>query len=278
MHYGSPNLADVGAAGLGLFSSLPMRKDSLMNPEQLLNLLLARYREIIGDNLVGMYIHGSYAMSGFNPDKSDLDYILVCEQEPEDHVKRNIMDATFAYQLQAPAKGLEMHLVQRSDVMNPVWPPRFLLHASPAHINNYLSDPTGYVGWIKGDDPDLTAHFAVTYERGRALYDPAVRKLFCPVPRKAYLESFLSDIGWNPEDAMYHILNRCRTAAYLAEGCILSKREGAEWALNHLEQEYHSLIEEALEAYQSNRVMEATPMAEVFCKRIEKLLSEEVMQ
>lgn len=236
--------------------------------EKLLQCLCDRYREILGENLVGMYLHGSYAAGGFNPLKSDLDYLLVCEREPEDSVKRCVMDATLAFQHLAPAKGLEMHLVLRQDVTHPAYPPRFALHFSPMHIKEYLSDPTGYVIRMKGFDPDLTAHYAVAYARGRVFFGPEIPTLFQPVPRRAYLESIAEDLSWSPEDCMYHILNRCRTAAYLAESRILSKTEGAEWALTHLPKEDHSLIREALDCCQSDRVMRPTPRAEAFCRRL----------
>ena len=202
--------------------------------EKLLNCLLSRYTEILGGNLIGFYLHGSYAMTGFDPSKSDLDFILVCETEPDDAIKRSVLDTTFAYMLIGPKKGLEMHMVLSKDVSFPVYPPRFVLHASPAHTHNYLLNPKEYISRMKGTDADLTAHFAVTYERGRAVMSPDVKTLFRPVPRKAYLASIAGDFAWSADDCEYNVLNRCRTAAYLAEGKILSKTEGAEWALAHL--------------------------------------------
>ena len=238
--------------------------------ENLLRCLASRYTEILKGNLVGFYLHGSYAMSGFDPSKSDLDFLLVCETEPNAAAKKCILDATFAYMLVGPAKGLEMHVVLSEDVLNPTYPPRFVLHASPAHTRNYLLDPGGYVSRMKGTDDDLTAHFAVVYERGLAVMGPDVKALFHPVPRKAYLESIAGDFAWNAEDCEYHVLNRCRTAAYLAEGKILSKTEGAEWALSHLPSEDRPVILAALEAGKSGRPLSSPEKARAFCRKIEK--------
>ena len=236
--------------------------------EKLLCALCDRYQEILGENFTGLYLHGSYATSGFNPLKSDLDYILLCEKEPKDPVKRALMDATLAFLPLAPAKGLEMHLVLKEDVLRPSYPPRFVLHASPAHIKHYLRDPNGYVARMKGRDIDLTAHFAVTYARGRAFRGPAVRSLFGPVPRQAYLRSIASDIEWQRDACLYHVLNACRTWAYLTEGSILSKTEGARWALAHLPEGSRPLIREALRCAQGDGELPATKEAEIFCQRI----------
>lgn len=102
-----------------------------MSPEALLNALAGNCLELLGANFVGLYVHGSYALGGFNPLKSDLDYIIVCDREPDGAKKRRIMDATIAYARFAPAKGLEMHLMLREDCLTYRHPPRFLLHYSP---------------------------------------------------------------------------------------------------------------------------------------------------
>ena len=39
-------------------------------------------REVFRENLVGVYLHGSLAMGCLNPEKSDLDLILVTENSP----------------------------------------------------------------------------------------------------------------------------------------------------------------------------------------------------
>lgn len=36
-----------------------------------------KYQNILKDNLIGIYIHGSIALNCFNWDKSDIDFIIV---------------------------------------------------------------------------------------------------------------------------------------------------------------------------------------------------------
>ena len=48
--------------------------------------------EILKDNLVGIYLHGSAVMECFNPAKSDLDLIVVVKEFLTDANKRFFMD------------------------------------------------------------------------------------------------------------------------------------------------------------------------------------------
>lgn len=46
--------------------------------------------EIIDDNYVGFYIHGSLAMGGFNPKNSDIDILLITNKSLEMEDKTNL--------------------------------------------------------------------------------------------------------------------------------------------------------------------------------------------
>ena len=51
---------------------------------------------------------------------------------------------------------------------------------------------------------------------------------------------------------MYLTLNRARVLAYKEDGLVLSKKEGGEWALEHLPSEYRPLITDAMREYSEN--------------------------
>ena len=238
-----------------------------MKPEILLTNLASRYRSIFSSNFIGMYVHGSYAMGCFNPSKSDLDYIIVCETEPDAKTKKQIMDATIAFERVAPAKGLEMHLMRRCDCENYVHPPYFCLHYSGAHTLSYLSDPDNHISYMHGRDMDLGAHLTVLTSRGLCICGPDISEVFGSVPKSAYIESVMSDMDWSEGDCMYHVLNRCRTLALMRDGLILSKKEGALWALDNMESAHHPVIREALSCYETDKSMSSIAEAEIFCQK-----------
>lgn len=237
-----------------------------MNADILLKTLSARYSEILGDNFVGMYVHGSFAMGSFNPLKSDLDYIIVCISEPDAETKKHIMDSTIAFERIGPAKGLEMHLMRRCDCEKYEHPPYFCLHYSGAHTQAYLSDPDGFISRMRGRDMDLGAHLTVLTNRGLCVCGPDIADVFGSVPKEAYIESVMSDLGWADGDAMYHVLNHCRTLAFAAEGLVLSKKEGAVRALKTATESDAELIAQALSCYESDAEFTDHSGAEIFCQ------------
>ena len=221
--------------------------------------LLVRFvdlnRAILGENLVGVYLHGSSVMDCFNPKESDLDLLIVVEDVIPDDVKKKYMDMVVLLNEEAPAKGIELSIVKKS-VCNPfVYPTPFDLHFSIAHLDWYKNSPEDYVQKMKGTDKDLAAHFTIFNHRGKALYGQEIKEIFGEVSNQDYFDSIWFDIEGAQEDimdnTMYITLNLSRVLAYQKDNFILSKKEGGEWGITHLPEKYHSLIIAALEEYAS---------------------------
>lgn len=217
-------------------------------------------RNILADNLVGIYLHGSAVMGCFNPEKSDIDLLVVVREDIPSDTKKIYMDMVVRLNEQAPEKGIELSIVKEC-VCNPfVYPTPFELHFSIAHLDWYQNSPEDYVERMKGTDKDLAAHFTIIYHRGKALYGKDIKQVFGEVRSEDYLDSICSDIEGAKEDIlenpMYMTLNLCRVLAYKEERLILSKEEGGQWGLSRLEKpEYHNLISEALKEYKTGDIM-----------------------
>ena len=82
--------------------------------QKLLDDFTARSHHILGDNLTGIYLHGSAVMGCFHPIESDIDLILVVKDEVSDSVKRQFMDMVMELNGQAPKKGLELSIVKQA--------------------------------------------------------------------------------------------------------------------------------------------------------------------
>ena len=100
--------------------------------DKLLNGFTERSKEILGDDLVGIYLHGSAVMGCFNPKQSDIDLIILVERSLSDAVKRAYVDMVTAYSAMGPKKGIEMSVVLRSVCKPFVYPTPFELHFSEA--------------------------------------------------------------------------------------------------------------------------------------------------
>lgn len=229
-----------------------------MTLETLLDRFAAMAGRTLGENLLGVYLHGSAVMGCFNPDKSDVDLLLAVEREIPDEVKRAFLEGVLDLNGAAPAKGLELSIVRREFCKPFVHPMPYELHFSNAHLDWLRRDMAGYVRNMKGTDPDLAAHVTILNHRGVTLWGLPIAEVFGEVQREDYVDAIWQDVqnarkevGENP---MYITLNLCRVLAYLRDGLILSKREGGVWG-NRAFPAYSGLLERALGCYGSGGEM-----------------------
>ncbi len=216
---------------------------------------VAQSRAILGDNLAGVYLHGSAVMGCFNEKKSDIDLLAVVKEVIPDEAKRRFMDMTVALNALAPEKGIEMSVVKKAVCRPFVYPTPFELHFSTGHLRWYETDPLDYIAKMKGVDWDLAAHFTIISRRGKRLFGEAIEDVFEEPARAYYIDSIWRDVEGAEEDAAdnptYVILNLCRVLAYLREGLVLSKREGGDWGAANLPEKHRDLISQALNDYSS---------------------------
>lgn len=231
-----------------------------MNYENLLNQFVDRMKEVLNKNLTGIYLHGSLAMGCFNPQKSDLDLIVITEDFISDLQKMQIMQYIVRLNEEAPPKGLEISFVLRKWCNPFVYPTPFELHFSPAHLKRFLDDPSDYIEKMKGTDIDLAAHFSIINRFGVVLYGEEIDRVFAEVPEEYYRKSICADVenAVNDiiENPIYITLNLCRVLAFMKNGLYLSKEQGGKWGIESLS-EYRSVISEALNCYTSDRNMTA---------------------
>lgn len=217
-------------------------------------------REILAENLVGVYLHGSAVMGCFNEKKSDIDLLVVVKEEIPDEVKKRYMDMVVRLNETAPQKGIEMSIVRKNACKPFVYPTPFELHFSITHLEWYRTAPSDYIDRMKGVDKDLAAHVTILCHRGKCLFGEKISDIFEDVKAEYYLDSIWNDVA-DAEEAIrtnptYIILNLCRVAAYVEEGLILSKQEGGSWGTGRLPGQYSSLIRAALEDYRSGEPFE----------------------
>ena len=224
--------------------------------EHITNEFVNKSKEILKDNLTGIYLHGSAVMGCFNPDKSDLDFIVVVNEKMDYASKKAFMDMVVELNERGPAKGIEMSIVTRNVCKPFVYPTPFELHFSAMHIGWYKDNPDDYILKMNGEDKDLAAHFTIIGKRGKCLFGQPISEVFGEVSSQDYMDSIWEDIAEAPEDiaenTMYITLNLARVLAYRRDKLVLSKKEGGEWALKNLPEKYHAQIKAALDEYASS--------------------------
>lgn len=217
--------------------------------------MVEKCRRIFGTELTGVYLHGSMAMGCFHPAVSDIDFIIVMENDITDGQKMEFMEEAVVLDGMAPAKGTEWSVVKRAYCKDFVYPTPFELHFSRTHLQWFRDNPADYIGRMRGTDRDLAAHFTVMKKYGITLYGADIGSVFGDVPEADYADSIWFDIEGAGEEIMenpmYVILNLCRAAAFFREGLVLSKKQGGEWGMRNLPSRYHAMVSLALQGYES---------------------------
>jgi len=67
--------------------------------------LVLRLRAVLGSDLVGVYVGGSYALGAYEPGRSDADVAAVVRSRARRESKQAIVDATVTSRFAAPRAG-----------------------------------------------------------------------------------------------------------------------------------------------------------------------------
>lgn len=231
----------------------------------LLDRITGCFKEALGSDLTGVYVHGSLAFGCFTWETGDVDLIVVVKKEPDHFKKRALIRSIMAIEADAPPKGIELSVLLEADCRHFTHPMPYVMHYSKGHATRYLEDPDGHIRRLRGTDRDLAAHITVMHAVGYELMGPKVECVFSKVPAADYIDALMYDI----EDAaqnihqapVYTVLNLCRVLAYVEEGRMISKDDGGEWGKRNLPEGFVPTVESALEAYRTGGDREKTDRA-----------------
>lgn len=217
--------------------------------ETQLDALVADIRAVVGEGVVGVYLHGSLALGCFNPALSDLDLLVVTRRALTPHQRQALGPVL------SRSGRIEISFVAAPSLRPWRHPAPFDLHFS--WNQGRLVGP--------GEDHDLAAHVRVTRHAGVALLGPPPAEVFPEVPWEDYEDSLRRDLAWSHDNAteLYGVLSPARIWATLSTKEIHSKESGAAWALERSPADLQPLLERALEIYRTGDEQHAFGREEV---------------
>lgn len=217
---------------------------------QILSVLLTKVQTILGEQLVGFYLYGSLSLGGFDPQSSDIDFLIVTDEDLPENTLDSLRDghAEIAVSGLPYARRLEGSYIPRAALRR--YDPQHSLH------------PTIGVDWDFGvgkHGSNWILERAIVREHGVVVYGPPPRTLIDPVApdelRKAVCEMLggfwkeqLSGPAWlRPREYQaFAALTMCRALYTLQHGRVVSKPEAAAWARATLDPQWHPTIDRAL--------------------------------
>jgi hypothetical protein len=187
-------------------------------------------RELFGDDLVGVYRHGSEVLGGGGP-RSDVDILAVTKRGLTGDERAALVE------LCRTMPRLEFDLLVASQVAP--W-----RHPAPYEFHFWAGRGEG-LG--PGTNPDLAAVVTMTLAGQRTLYGRPPSDVFEPVPRSDYVNAILRDAETDD------VIMVTRVWAGVSTDEVHSKLRAAEWALSRLPGEHRRVLEHAVAFYRGER-------------------------
>lgn len=213
-------------------------------------MLLVNVQAVLGDLFTGLYIHGSLAGGGFEPGRSDIDFVVVTESEVPEPLLSQLSDMhnKLASTGMKWVNVLEGSYIPRAALRR--YNPANSHHPALRSNGSFAVDHHG-IDWV------ILSH--VLREKGITIAGPDIKSLIDPIQpddlRQAAAKTLrdwwhpqLNEPTWllSAEYQAYAVLTMCRSMYTLEKGEIVSKTEAARWVLGVLSNERAGLIEEAL--------------------------------
>ncbi len=214
--------------------------------------VVAIARDVLGDALVGAYLHGSAVLGGLRP-SSDLDVLAVIARPTSDEERRAIvarlLEISGRRANRGPARPVELTIVRASELRPWHFPPTVDLL---------------YGEWLRDDFergvvpapapmPDLGPEIALTLQGDVALFGRRPAEVMDTVPpadlRRAIVAGVPSLLADLESDTRNVLLTFARIWFTLATGIIGSKDQAAAWALERLPAARREVLTRARDLY-----------------------------
>ncbi|MFD1452237.1 aminoglycoside adenylyltransferase domain-containing protein [Oceanobacillus sojae] len=249
--------------------------------QSFLDNLLTDIKQITGNQFVGCYLHGSLAMGRFQPANSDIDLLVVLNKTLRKQQKQELA-VLFLCQSKQPYP-IAISFLLESHLKKWEHPFSYIFHYSEFWRESMEVDKEQVIEKSEGKDADLAAHIAVLLDRGITLEGPPAGSVFPAIPKADYISSIQSDyeecLAAYLDKPVYALLNMLRFYWYLKEGCILSKEEAGERALEDCPESMLPIIKKLLHNYQVKEAdkqainkQELTALKNLIDKEITELL------
>lgn len=213
-----------------------------------LQMLLDGAQSALGEHFVGLYLYGSLAGGDFNPQTSDIDFLVVTDADLSDELVRDLealhvrlWNSGLKWAAKLEGAYVPLHALRRYD---PDSAPCPTINEGRFYLDKQGSD------WI------IQRYILRQYDA--VVCGPSLQSSIDPVTpgdlRRAvagvlreWWQPMLDNPTWirNREYEAYATLTMCRALYALEHGDIVSKRVAARWALQTLDERWAELIDRA---------------------------------
>lgn len=217
------------------------------------DVVAAVVREVLGEIVVGVYLHGSALSGGLQP-TSDIDVLGVVRRPTSPDEKRALIARLLPISGRGDPTGrsrsIELTIVAQEDVRPWRYPARLDLQYGDWWRGAF---ERGEVQPWESPNPDVALLLHMVLQANHPLFGPRPAELLDPIPpadlRRAMIDGIpglLTDLTGDERNV---VLTFARIWATLGTGTIWSKDAAAEWVLARLPPEHQAVLAHARAIY-----------------------------
>ncbi len=208
--------------------------------DQQIELTLAAVRGVLGEDLVGAYLHGSAVLGGVRP-RSDLD-VMVVSRRMALREKRRLVARLLA--ISCRPRPIELTIVVQGEIRPWQYPPRMDFQYGDWWRSEF---ERGEVEpWPSATNPDLAPLIRMALVGDTPLLGPPPAEVLDPVPRRDYIDALAHGIHELVRDLESDTRNVVLTLARIWNGIVTddvcSTDAAADWALQRLPAEHRPVL------------------------------------
>jgi predicted nucleotidyltransferase len=204
-------------------------------------------REVLDDDVVGAYLHGSAVLGGLRP-KSDLDVMVVSRRGMSPERKRRLIERLLEVSLRP--RPVEVTIVVADEIRPWRYPPAMEFQFGDWWRREF---ERGEMEPWTSPSPDLAVVIRMVVLGDAPLSGPPAAEVFDPVPRADFVDALvhgidglLAELG---SDTRNVVLTLARIWSGIETDQILSKDAAAQWALLRLPEHLRPVLAHARDVY-----------------------------
>ncbi|MGW5387046.1 aminoglycoside adenylyltransferase family protein [Nocardia sp. NPDC003963] len=215
-------------------------------------LIIRAVTDLLGGDLLGLYLYGSAVTSGLRPD-SDLDFLAVTisriTPEIRDRLAGSLLRYSGRWPRSGPARPVELTVVVRDDIVPWRFPPR----AEFVYGEWLRAEFERGTVPASADDPDLAILLTMARDGSLALAGPPAHRILDPVPPGDLIRAITASLPVLTDsvdgDERNVVLTLARMWVTADSGAVVSKAEAADRLLPLLPAGHAALLRRARDGY-----------------------------
>ena len=219
------------------------------------------WKKHLGDDLTGVYLHGSIVLDAFSPKSGDIDILVVVKDSLEVSKKLEIAKDIIA--IDRKPCPLEMSAIKLQDAKNWKSPGNCVFHYSDFWTEKYVErfdnpETEVYVADHEFPDADVTSYIKLIKQSGIVLCGKAIQEVFADVTDEDFFAAISADIDdydfhdYAPRYFASNVLILGRILSFKRTKKILSKYDGGLWMIENVPADLKYLPQRAMKIWFEN--------------------------